>query len=768
MYKRLNYLDKNLMYNPQQFKFDLIASIVVFLVAIPLCLGIALASGVPLLSGLLSGVLGGVVVGLFSHSQVSVSGPAAGMAALIVTTSAQLGGFPAFLLALFLAGLIQIIAGTFRAGVISEYIPSHVVQGLLCAIGILLIIKQLPLSFTHTSDFSHLKLDLLGTTEEFALNPLLGLMHHINAGALIISILSLTCLFFFDNTENKHLKAIPAPIVVVLLGAIINECFTIFETPFVQDSPNLVNVPAHHGLFDLAQQLQFPDWHVLKNPQVYLYALIIAIVASLETLLNIKASEKIDPQKRHCDKDRELTAQGIANALAGLLGAIPITSVIVRTSINIQAGSKTKLSSILHGLFILFAILLIPNWLNKIPLSSLAAILIYTGYKLNKPAIYADIYRQGLDRFIPFIATVLSIVFFNLLTGILIGLLISLFYILKSNSQARFDIIKEIYPKSVASRLLLPQQLSFLNKASLIAELDAIPKNSQLIIDARHSQYIDKEIIELLREFKEEQAPNRQIAVNLEGFKDHYAIHNYIDFINVTTYEIQEKLYPYEILGVLREGNQRFLSDTRIHRSTKTDIYYTARDQHPIAVVLGCIDSRVPVETIFDVGFGDLFCVRIAGNIVNDDILASIEYACHVIGAKMIIVLGHTRCGAIAAACDGFQNGHITALLEKIQPAIEAEQSTQTDRTSDNHNFISHVTRLNIAHTLHEVFERSPILQKMILQDDIGLVGAIYHVEKGHVEFIDAQNDLQQLYGNDALTVIEKTRYVLDEAGMLP
>lgn len=297
----------------------------------------------------------------------------------------------------------------------------------------------------------------------------------------------------------------------------------------------------------------------------------------------------------------------MGNITSGLVGGIPVTSVIVRTSINIHAGSKTKFSAVLHGFFILFAVMLIPGALNKIPLSSLAAILIYTGYKLNKPAIYINIFSQGSDRFIPFIVTVISIIAFNLLAGILIGLAISLFYILKSNSQARIDIIKEIYPNGSTYRLMLPQQMTFLNKAALVAELDTLPRRSQLIIDARHSQYIDKEILDLFNELKEELAGSKQISVNFTGFQEHYKIHNYIDFITVTTYDVQTNLTPAQVLNILLEGNQRFLSDNRIHRSNQIDIKYTAKTQHPIAVVLACIDSRVPVETIFDMSFGDLF-----------------------------------------------------------------------------------------------------------------------------------------------------------------
>jgi carbonic anhydrase len=752
------------VYTKRYLKFDFVAAVVVFLVAIPLCLGIALASGAPLFSGILSGIIGGIVVGSLSGSHVSVSGPAAGMAAVVVTTIAQLGDFNSFLLALTFAGLIQIFIGSLKAGFVADYVPSNVVQGLLCAIGILLIIKQLPLAFTLSADFNELKTNLLETTEGLTLSPILALSHHINSGAMLITLLSLAVLMYFERTTNKILKEIPAPIIVVILGVLLNEVFIWTDLPFVQNSPQLVNIPKTTGLNEFFSQLEYPNWSSWTNPKIYLYALIIGIVASLETLLNFKAGERLDKLRRHSSSNQELIAQGVGNMAAGLIGGIPITSVIVRTSINIQAGSKTKIATILHGFFILLAIMLLPAALNKIPLSSLAAILIYTGYKLNKPSIYLNIYSQGADRFIPFIVTVISIIVFNLLAGILIGLTISLFYILKSNSQARIDIIKEIYPNGVANRLVLPQQMTFLNKAALIAELDSIPKHAHLIIDARYAQYIDKEILELLNEFKEEQAPNKKIALNLTGFKDSYKIHNYIDFINVTTYDVQSNLSPAQVLKVLHEGNQRFLHDTRIHRSNRIDIKHTAKMQHPIAVVLGCIDSRVPVETIFDMSFGDMFCVRIAGNVINNDILASIEYACNVVGAKLIVVLGHTHCGAIQSACNHIEKGHITQLLSKIKPAINAETETIENRTGQNLSYVTHVTELNIANTLQNIYLQSDILRTMIETDDISMVGAIYDVNSGVVRYKDYESELINLDGKKHPILAEKLHKVLKEA----
>lgn len=732
------------IYRKRNLKFDLVSAFVVFLVAIPLCLGVALASGAPLFSGILSGIIGGIIVGSLSGSQVSVSGPAAGMAAVVLAAISQLGDFQLFLFALTLAGLLQLIIGALKAGFIADYIPSNVIQGLLCAIGILLICKQLPLAFTLSSSMTELKDHLLDVTSSLSLKPLLNISMHINTGAMLISISSLAVLIFFDKTKIQWLKSIPGSIVVVILGIVLNEIFLLTNSILAQNGPHLVNIPRHEGIIEFFSEMQSPAWSQWNNPHIYFYAVIIAIVASLESLLNVKAGEKLDRNRRYCSKDQELFAQGFGNIISGLVGGIPITSVIVRTSVNIQAGARTKFSAIFHGLFIFFAVIAIPEALNKIPLSTLAAILIYTGYKLTKPSIYFGIYRQGMDRFIPFITTIIGIVAFNLLEGIIIGLMISLFYILKSNSQVRLDIVKENYLNGITNRLILPQQITFLNKASLTSELDSIPKHSQLIIDARYSDYIDKEIIELIKEFKNEQAPLKQISLNLEGFKETYNIHNYIDFINVSTYDVQSHLTPSRVLSILREGNERFLKDTMIHRNLKSDIEQTADTQHPIAVVLGCIDSRVPIETIFDMSFGDIFCIRIAGNVINNDIMASIEFACDVAGSKLIVVLGHTGCGAISAACQNVEHGHLTELLHKIKPAIHAASSIVSQDENPT-EFINQVTEFNIANAMSNVYHNSTILRSIIQEGRLGIVGAVYDIHTGCVKFQNFSSKIAKL-----------------------
>lgn len=725
------------------FQYDLTSGIVIFLVAIPLCLGIAIACHAPLYSGIISGIIGGIIVGGLSRSQVSVSGPSAAIVAIVITALSYLPDFNTLLVSIFIAGILQIYAGKQQAGFFADYIPSNVIQGMLSAIGLLLILKQLPLALTVSNNFTGLKVLLFDASEASTIKPLLHFSFHMNSGALILSLMSLLIMWHADHSKSSWLKSIPGPISVVLLTTLLNEALLYINSPFAQHGPVLVKLPSYQNFNEIWHHLAKPNWNALNNPLVYLFGLLIAVVTSLESLLNIKAIEKLDPRHQNVDKDQELIAQGLGNLFAGLLGGIPISSLVIRSSINIQSRAKTKIATILHGVLLLYCFYFVPSILNHIPLCILASILIYTGYKLTKPKIYFNIYQQGLARFIPFIATVIGILCFNLLVGIILGLALNLFFLLRANSQARIDIIQEHYPSGVTNRLLLPQQTTFLNKASLVAELNSIPKHSQLIIDARFTTYIDKEILEFIKEFQEEQAPEKSISLNLIGFKEQYDIHDHINFINVSTYDAQTQLNPKDVLEILKQGNERFVNDQVIHRSNMIDIHHTAETQHPIAIVLGCIDSRVPVETVFDMTLGDLFCVRVAGNVINDDILASIEYACNVVGAKLIVVLGHTRCGAIQAACNSVEKGHITQLLKKIQPAISIEENLASHRKNPKLNFIEQVTHFNIAYSMLEIFQRSPILRDMILEHKIGIVGGMYDVSTGIVQFSDYQEQIR-------------------------
>jgi carbonic anhydrase len=720
-------------------KNDFIASIVVFLVAIPLCLGVALASGAPPMSGIISGIIGGIIVGLLSQSSVSVSGPAAGMIPVVIATIATLGSFHAFLFALCLAGVLQILMGILRAGFIASYIPLNVIEGLLAAIGILIIIKQIPFAFGYFAEPQALYASLKEAEGGITLLPLQHVFSHMSLGATFITLFSFVILIAWQKIPYYFSKIIPAPIIAVIVAVILNHIFSLYLPILSLNNSHLVSIPSDAGIFSLFKGLQHPDFSDFLNYKTYLSAGMLAIIASLETLLNIQAIEKIDRRHRHAAKNRELVAQGCGNILSGLFGGIPITSVIIRSSVNIYAGAKTKLSTIFHGCLLFLSVTFLAKYLNQIPVASLAAILLFTGYKLASIRLFKENYARGWNYFLPFIVSVIAILLTNLLAGVLIGLGVSFFFILKQNSQVRLLTVNELHPSGEVLRIVLPQQLTFLSKATIVENLDKLGKNLKLILDANSTEYIDDDVLEVIKEFQQYQAVEKNITLNLEGFKDYYQRINQTNFITATTYDIQSTLTPRDVLALLKEGNQRFIKNTPIHKNYPLQIVATAQSQHPMTVMLSCIDSRVPVELIFDLNVGDAFVIRIAGNILNEDIIASMEFACDVAGAKLIVVLGHENCGAIRAACDHFSRGHIRQLLEKIEPAIEKETKTHVNRTGKNPEFVSHVTALNVDIVKENIYEKSEILKKLIDEKSIGIVGAIYDVATGQVIFKDNQ-----------------------------
>ena len=716
-----------------KLKFDLPSSVVVFLVALPLCLGVALASGAPMLSGVIAGVIGGVIVGLLSESHTSVSGPAAGLAAVILTSIGTLGSFDLLLMAGVIAGSIQLLSGIFKLGFIADYIPSNVIKGLLAAIGIILILKQIPHSFGYdadvVNDFSFNQQDGENTFSE-----LINVVNHFSGGVIIVSLISLVVLIYWDKTPLKKYNFLPASLFVVISGILINLVFQKFIPNLYIEQSHLVNIPKINGVLSL---ITTPNFAGISNPQVWVVGFTIAIVASLETLLNLEAVENIDPHKRKASPNKELVAQGIGNIFSGLVGGIPITSVIVRSSVNINSGAETKLSTILHGLFLLISIILLSSILNLIPLASLAAILLITGYKLTKISLFKDLYKKGLNQFIPFVSTIVAIVFTDLLIGVLIGLAISIFYILKSNFKNPFIIQKETLHLDEIVRLELPNQVSFLNKASIKDTLWSIPKDSKVVIDATNSDFIDNDILELITDFKEIISKEKNIKLNIIGLKENYKLTNHVQFVNVLDKATQQKLVPNDILEILKQGNNRFVTGNSTEKYLKHQVNATSFGQNPFAIVLSCIDSRTTTEHIFDLGLGDIFSVRIAGNILNEDILGSMEFGVHVVGVKLVVVLGHTKCGAIIGACNHVKLDNLTTLLNKVEPAIESEQTITTNRDGSNTEFVKKVTELNVHLTIERIRKESKIIAEQEKLGNIKIIGGMYDVETGIVSFYE-------------------------------
>lgn len=508
----------------ENLKSDIQSGLVVFLVALPLCLGIALASGAPLFAGILSGIIGGIVVGLISNSQLSVTGPAAGLTAIILTAITSLNSYESFLLAVIIAGAIQIILGALKAGTIANYIPSNVIEGMLTAIGIIIILKQIPHAIGYDKD-NEGDFFFLESTGNNTLSAIYKAINYSHPGSLIICVVSLIILIAFNKVNFlKKIKLIPGALIAVIAGILMNEFFKLQSSPFEIADDHLVRLPIAKSLNDFWEFLSFPKFEAITNYEVWVVALTIAIVASIETLLCIEASDKMDPQKRVTNPNRELFAQGVGNLFSGLIGGLPMTSVIVRTSANTNAGAKSKMSTIIHGILILVCVLTIPFIINKIPLASLAAILLMIGFKLAGPAIFKKIWSQGLIQFVPFIVTVIAIVFTDLLKGVGIGMVVSIFYILKSNLKFAYSFDKKKYHDGELITIQLAHEVSFLNKAAIKETLHQLPKNSMVKIDATESFYIDYDIVELIHDFEKTIAPQKNIKLEVIGMKSKYSL----------------------------------------------------------------------------------------------------------------------------------------------------------------------------------------------------------------------------------------------------
>lgn len=501
-------------------KQDLPASLVVFLVALPLCLGIALASGAPLFSGIIAGIVGGIVVSLISKSPLGVSGPAAGLAVIVLSAIQELGAFETFLMAVVLAGVFQLILGILKAGVIGYYFPSSVIKGMLSAIGIIIILKQIPHAFGYDADpegdMSYMQVDGHTTLGEFGY-----IFDAISPGALIIAVLSLAILILWERPFMKKLsftRIIQGPLVVVLLGIGLNLAFAGVEG-FALLSDQVVNIPAADSLAGFFGQFTFPDFSQWNNPQVYIIAATMAVVASLETLLCVEATDKLDPEKRVTPTNRELVAQGVGNMVSGFIGGLPVTQVIVRSSANIQSGGRTRASAFVHGIMLLVTAIAIPNLLNLIPLASLAAILLVVGYKLAKPAIFKAMYRAGEEQFVPFVVTVAAIVFTDLLVGIGIGLTVAIVYILWNNFKTPYHVKPGDFESGEPIDIQLSEDVTFLNKAGIMHTLDMIPDNRVVTIDGSRTKAIHPDVLEIIDNFKQN-AEGRNIQVTLKGLSD--------------------------------------------------------------------------------------------------------------------------------------------------------------------------------------------------------------------------------------------------------
>lgn len=511
------------VYSLEYFRKDFLSGLIVFLIALPLCLGIAQASHAPLFSGIVAGIVGGIVIGSLSGSQLSVSGPAAGLTAIVYVAVDKMQHFDIFLCSVMIAGAVQLILGFIRAGGIANYIPSSVIEGMLAGIGLTIIIKQLPDAVGYAKNQTAFMTD---ADDGFVMNSINLAMHHIQEGAMIISVIGLAILILWGTKPFKRLQMLPGALLVVIVGTLINVIFNEHAPLLALESTHLVKLPVAASAADFFGQFTLPNFAGFTNPAVWETGVVIAIVASIETLLCIEATDKMDPLKRYTSTNRELKAQGVGNMISGFIGGLPITSVIVRSSANVNSGARSKMSAIIHGVLLLACAATIPMILNMIPKASLAAILLFTGYKLCKPASFVHMWKGGVTQFLPFVVTAIGVVSLDLLKGVGLGLVISVLFILRQNARISYFMQKSTEGANNVIRITLAQEVSFLNKAAIKETLHKLPEDSEVILDAQKSQYIDFDVLDMIKEFARLSAPEKNINIKLEGFKDEYKTHN--------------------------------------------------------------------------------------------------------------------------------------------------------------------------------------------------------------------------------------------------
>jgi carbonic anhydrase len=687
-------------------KNDLLAGLVVFFVAIPLCLGIAHASGAPLLSGLVSGIVGGVVVGILSKSPLSVSGPAAGLTAITIGGIQELGAYEAFLVAVVLAGLIQIVLGVLRAGLISKFIPHCVINGMLAAIGLILIFKQLPhllgydVEMMGVEEFSLRAEDISdysasqGLFEQNTLTTIWHAFKNLNPTICTLGLGSLFILFLWDIYIPQKVRLIPGSVIVVFFSTILSLVFSAQGISHLSEE-HFVNIPAIDSWNMFMMTTKIPDWSMISNPKVILLSITIALVASIETLLSVEAVDRLDPRRRTTPTNRELIAQGLGNALSGSLGGLPVTSVIVRSSVNVSAGAQTKISCISHGLFILLGLVFFSVYLNYIPLAGLAAVLVYTGYKLSSPKILHEQYKQGLDQFIPSLVTTLAILFTDILIGVGIGLIVSALFIVGKSYQASSFIVED---HGLKKSMILGESIHFLHKYKIVKFLNEIPANTILEIDASKTIYIDHDIEEAIKDFKAK-ATQKNINVIYGGLVNKFQNRRKIMEANKEAY------------NRLIENNKEWVAE-----KLKMDPGYFEELMHgqaPEFLFIGCSDSRVPAEDVTKCKPGEMFVHRNVANLVlstDVNVMSVLQYAVEVLNVKHIILCGHYECGGIKSAMDHKNYGLINQWLMSIKDVYRLHQQ-ELDEYQDEDLKYRRLVELNAIEQAYNLV-KIPFVQK--------------------------------------------------------
>ncbi|MFN4994642.1 MAG: SulP family inorganic anion transporter [Bacteroidota bacterium] len=734
---KYNFIQQNILSN-ENLKYDLPAGVAVFFVAVPLCLGIAHASGAPLISGLISGVIGGIVVGMLSNSSLSVSGPAAGLTAIVLAGIAKLGSFEAFLLATFLAGVIQIMLGLLRTGAVADYIPTTVIKGMLSAIGLILIIKQFPHmigydveemgveEFTLTSQDVNDNYTQSSANEHNSFTVFINSLDNLNMGVMVIGLFSLFFLIVWDQFFQKRYRTIPGSLLVVMLGVLLNSSLDIITGGRLLQQHHLVHIPAIQSISEFLYASHFPILHDLTNYKVYLTAFTIAIVASIETLLSVEAIDKLDPLKRKTPANRELVAQGIGNVLCGLLGGLPMTAVIVRGSVNVSAGARTKQSAIFHGFLIIVAVVFFASLINKIPLASLAAVLIYTGYKLLNPAQLIHMYKKGWNQVAPFILSMTAIVLTDLLMGVMIGLIISAIFIVKEDYKGT---ILKVIDMGRRKRIILGENITFLHRHRFIEFLSEVKPGTIVEIDGSKNYFVDDDILELLEEFKVTARQNN-IELIIGGLKH---MESNKEELKKSMEESYERLF---------KNNEKWVTDKLKLNPT----YFTnlAKGQTPQYLFIGCSDSRVPANEITGTEPGEMFVQRnIANMVVHTDVnlMSVLQYSVEVLNVKHVIVCGHYGCGGVKAAMDETAHGLIDKWLRNIKDVYRLHKD-EIDAIKEPELQHRKIVELNVKEQVYNLMKTSFIQKNRVLYGFPEVHGWVYDINDG--KLIDLKVDVEK------------------------
>ncbi|MDA0660879.1 MAG: SulP family inorganic anion transporter [Planctomycetota bacterium] len=723
------------------------AAIVVACVAIPMGMGIASISGAPPEAGIIAGIIGGLLVGSLSGSPTSITGPSAGLTLVLASLIGTLNSFETFLLAVTIAGLLQVVFGVAKLGWLSSFFPSSVLDALLAAIGIILVLKQVPHLLGHDTDPEG-DMAFLQSDRRTTFTELLSLFEgDVHLGAATVGLFTLALIVALQYWSRSKKLQFPSMFLGVVVGSIAGLLISRLGEAWLIDGEHLISLPVGNRDAGWSSVLRFPDWTQLSNPLVYLTAGTIAVIASLETLLNLSATDRIDQSDRPSPTNRELIAVGIGNTLCGLVGGIPMSAAVERSAVCLQAGSRTKLCAILHGLVLLIAATLFPFVFNQTPLSVLAAVLIVTGGWLARPAIFIRIWQGGRYQLVPFLVTIGAILLTDLLIGVVVGLVFAVGFILNSNLRRPLRQVMERHAGGEVLHIELAEQVSFLNRPVIERALRSAAPGTQVLLDATNSDYIDPDILAMIREFVKKSSIHN-VTVSLRGFRQKYALDDVIQFVDFTSREIQEKMTPTEALKILQDGNERFCTNRRLSRDLGRQVQATSAGQHPFAAILSCIDSRAPVETILDLGVGDVFTARVAGNVVSRKVLGSLEYATAVVGSKLIVVLGHTKCGAVHAAvklADAGKTGaeatgcqHLDSILEEIHPSIDLTQlrSIEPKNEAARNQYAENVSRRNVIHSVRSIVETSQTIRKLVDEGRLAVVGAVYDVSSGKVDFL--------------------------------